>query len=222
MSYRILDMARDPRHAHFDYFRQMANPYVSVTAECDITNLREHTKTHGLPFFLSLLHCAVNAANAVPELRRRILGDAVVEYDSCDSSHTVALPDGTYCYCRLDCRKPFSEFLPAAQAAVNCAKSTPELDDGSDGNSLFFVTTLPWLHFTSISLPTPVPADSNPRITFGKYFDRHGKVLLPVNLTAHHALVDGRHMAQFFEGIEQRAAQWGSSSAHADRLERSI
>ena len=45
---------------------------------------------------------AVRAANGVPELRRRIRGDQVVEYDRCPSSHTVALPDGTYCYCRLE------------------------------------------------------------------------------------------------------------------------
>ena len=28
----MLDLAAYPRRAHFDYFRQMANPYVSVTA----------------------------------------------------------------------------------------------------------------------------------------------------------------------------------------------
>ena len=40
MEPRTLDLAAYPRRAHFDYFRQMANPYVSVTAPCDITALR--------------------------------------------------------------------------------------------------------------------------------------------------------------------------------------
>ena len=69
MEPRTLDLAAYPRRAHFDYFRQMANPYVSVTAPCDITALRRLTQERGLPFFLTVLHCAINAANAVPELR---------------------------------------------------------------------------------------------------------------------------------------------------------
>ena len=66
MEPRTLDLAAYPRRAHFDYFRQMANPYLSVTAPCDITALRRLTQERGLPFFLTVLHCAINAANAVP------------------------------------------------------------------------------------------------------------------------------------------------------------
>ena len=50
------------------------------------------------------------------------------------------------------------------------------------------------------------PADSNPRITFGKFTQEGDRVLLPVNLTANHALVDGLHLAAFFDGMVQRAA----------------
>ena len=201
-----LDLAAYPRRAHFDYFRQMANPYLSVTASCDITALRRLTQERGLPFFLTVLHCAINAANAVPELRQRIRGKDIVEYDRCLSSHTVALPDGTYCYCTLDCAQPLGAFLPAVQAEVARVKAAPSLDDGADPDELFFVSSLPWLTFSAISLPTPTPADSNPRITFGKFTQEGDRVLLPVNLTANHALVDGLHLAAFFDGMVQRAA----------------
>lgn len=206
MEPRTLDLAAYPRRAHFDYFRQMANPYVSVTAPCDITALRRLTQERGLPFFLTVLHCAINAANAVPELRQRICGEGIVEYDRCLSSHTVALPDGTYCYCTLDCAQPLGAFLPAAQAETARVKAAPSLDDGADPDELFFVSSLPWLTFSAISLPTPTPADSNPRITFGKFTQEGDRVLLPVNLTANHALVDGLHLAAFFDGMVQRAA----------------
>ena len=129
-----------------------------------------------------------------------------MEYDRCLSSHTVALPDGTYCYCTLDCAQPLGAFLPAAQAEVARVKAAPSLDDGADPDELFFVSRLPWLTFSAISLPTPTPADSNPRITFGKFTQEGDRVLLPVNLTANHALVDGLHLAAFFDGMAQRAA----------------
>lgn len=190
-------MQNNPRRAQFEYFRNFSNPYASVTANCDITPLKGRK-----PFFLSVLYCAVNAANAVPELRRRIVGDTVVEYENCISSHTVALPDETYCYCELDCAKPFAEFLPYALCEVERAKSAPSLDD-AEPEKLFFVTSLPWVSFSAIKLPVPQIADSNPRITFGKAFEQNGKYLMPVDLTVHHGLADGIHIAKFFRNFEE-------------------
>lgn len=201
---RTVDLSNDPRRSQFEYFLGFANPYASMTVHCDITHLRRVVREKGYPFFLTLLHCAVHALNDVPELRRRIRGTAVVEHDFCHSSHTVALPNGSYCYCRLLCDKPLEEFLPYARVEVERAKAEASLDDGDEAENLIFVTSVPWVSFTSISLPTPVPPDSNPRLTFGRFFEENGKVLLPVNLTVNHALADGIHIAKFFERFAAR------------------
>lgn len=205
--YRVVDLADDPRRAQFDYFRTMVNPYLSVTVPCDITPLRAAVKAKKLPFFLTLLHCAINAANDVPQLRQRIKNGAVVEYDRCFSSHTVALENGSYCYCTLDCAKPLAEFLPYAAARVKQAVAAPSLDDGDDADRLFFVSSLPWLSFTALTLPVPNPPDSNVRLTFGKFYEQDGKTFLPLNVTANHALVDGLHLAQFFDAFARRVQE---------------
>ncbi len=106
MSFHVVDLSRDPRRAQFDYFRSLANPYVGVTVAVDVTQVLAWTKRTDSSFFLTVLYAAARAANAVPELRRRVRGEAVVEYDRCPTSHTVALPDGSYCYCRLDAVLP--------------------------------------------------------------------------------------------------------------------
>lgn len=204
--YRPIDMTADPRHAHFGLFRSMANPYLSVTVPCDITPLHTAIRERELPFFLTLLHCAINAANEVPQLRQRIKGETVVEYDRCLSSHTVALPNGTYCYCALDCAAPLEEFLPYAEARVAQATQAPSLDDGDDPDALFFVSSLPWLRFTALSLPVPSVPDSNVRITFGQFYEQDGRTLLPLNVTANHALVDGLHLSHFFDAFARRIA----------------
>ena len=204
---RIVNMEGDPRQAQYAYFKDFADPYVSVTVNCDITHLRCVGKERNWPFFLTLLYCAVNAANSVPELRRRIVGDQVLEYEICISSHTVALENGSYCYCELDCGKPLDEFLPYAMEQVEKARSAPSLDDGAEPEQLYFVSSLPWLSFTALRLPTPRPADSNPRLTFGKFFTRDGQILIPVNITVHHALADGIHIARFFEEFDRRMAE---------------
>lgn len=192
------------RKGQYDYFRSLENPHVSMTVNLDITHLYRAVKQRGYPFFLTLLHCVINAANAVAEFRQRIMGDQVVEFENCLSSHTVSLPDGSYCYCNLDCSKALEEFLPYACLEVERARERASLEDGADGASLYFVTSLPWISFTSITLPTANRDDSNPRISFGKYFEQGEKIFLPLGLQVHHALIDGIHISRFFEELEKR------------------
>ena len=59
---RAPDMARCPRRAHFDYFRQMACPYVGATCEVDVTDFVARTKAAGRPFFLTFLWHAARTA----------------------------------------------------------------------------------------------------------------------------------------------------------------
>lgn len=203
MEYRVIDWERYPRREHFEYFSAVPDPYAGVTVPVDVTQFLAACKGAGLPFFLSFLYCAGRAANAVPQLRQRILEGRPVEFAACDTSHTVLREDGTYSYCRLDCTRPFGEFLPAARAAQEGARLHGGLDDGEDGVSLLFVSTLPWVGYTALRQPVPVPADSNPRLTWGKYGQEGGRTVLPVTLLVNHALVDGVHMGQFYAALDQ-------------------
>lgn len=207
MAFRSIDMERDPRRKQFAYFHALPNPYVGVTVNVEVTALLDWTRETGNNFFLTFLYAAVRAANAVPELRRRIRDGQVVEYDSCPSSHTVALADGSYCYCSLSAERPLAEFLPYAMAEQARAKENPSLEDGEEGESLLFISCTPWFSYTALVQPTPVPADSNPRITWGRYFRQEGRTLLPVTLLANHALVDGVHIARFYEALDRQLAE---------------
>lgn len=70
----------------------------------------------------------------------------------------------------------------------------------------FFVTTLPWISYSSLIQPVPMPADSHPRISWGKYFTQEGRVLLPLSVLCHHALVDGIHIAAFYQALDREIA----------------
>ena len=203
MNYRVIDMGRDPRRAQYDYFRSLANPYAGVTVNVDITALLDWTKRTGSNFFLTVLYAVSRAANSVPELRRRIRGEQVVEYVWCPTSHTVALADGSYCYCTLTADMSLADFLPYAKEAQEMAKKEPTLDDGEEAESLLFISCVPWLSYTALTQPVPSPADSNPRITWGKYFRQEGRTLLPFTLLVHHALADGLHIARFYEALDR-------------------
>ena len=123
MEYRMIDMSTYPRQAHFAYFNAMPDPYVGVTLDVEIGPMLEACRKENWPFFLSFLYCAGRAANAVPELRQRIREGGIIEFDACDTSHTVLRDDGTYSYCRLDCMKSFDRFLPEAKRRHEEAKA---------------------------------------------------------------------------------------------------
>ena len=203
MEYRVIDWEQYPRRAHFEYFNAMPDPYAGVTVPVDVTQFLAACKGAGLPFFLSFLYCAGRAANTVPQLRQRILEGRPVEFRSCDTSHTVLREDGTYSYCRLNCMRPFADYLPAAQALQEEAKAHGGLDDGEDALSLLFISTLPWVRYAALRQPVPSPADSNPRITWGRYAVVGERTTMPVTLLVNHALVDGAHMGRFFAALEQ-------------------
>ena len=87
MDYRAIDWESYPRKAHFAYFSAMADPYAGVTAPVDVTGFLAACRERRAPFFLSFLWCAGRAANAVPQLRQRIVDGRPVEFSSCDTSH---------------------------------------------------------------------------------------------------------------------------------------
>lgn len=206
MEYRKIDLEKYPRKKHFDYFRSLAYPYGGLTVNVEITNLLDCIKKRGLPFFHVFLYAVTRAANSVPEFRQRIYGDGIIEYDECYSSYTVSLPDETYCYCKVNCQMPVKEFVVYSKEQQKKAINSANIDIGKDGLGLLFISSVPWITYTSLIQPVPMPADSNPRIMWGKYFEDSAKVLIPVTVLCHHALVDGIHINKFYQNLQSQIA----------------
>jgi chloramphenicol O-acetyltransferase type A len=49
------------------------------------------------------------------------------------------------------------------------------------------------------------PADSVPRIAWGRFEEKNGKYLLGMNLEVNHRLIDGIHIAQFHDAFQKIA-----------------
>lgn len=205
MNYKCVDMETYKRKAHFEYFSSLAYPYVGITVNVDMTELLAKVKADHLPLFLTVCYCVSKAANGVAEFRQRILDHRIIEFDNCRTSHTVALEDQTYCYCTLDGSLPFGEYIEDAVRRQEAAKQAKTIsEDEADTLDNIFISTLPWVSYTSLVQPVPIPADSNPRITWGKYFAQGDRVLLPVSVLCHHALVDGMHIANFYRLLDEQ------------------
>ena len=206
--YRIIDPSSLPRRAHFDYFMSLPNPHVGVTVNVDVTALSGFCRRKGCSFTLAFMHAAALAADAVPELRQRVRDGVIVEYDTCPTSHTELKADGTYAYCTLRHHMPFDQYLRCAEAARKACRESGDIQEDADAESMYFVSALPWLHYTALIQPTAGGAETNPRISWGRYeADHRGRLMLPVTLLAHHALVDGVHLAAFYRGLDAELAR---------------
>ena len=149
------------------------------------------------------MHLAALAADEVPQFRQRIHDDGIVEYDECPTSHTELLEDGTYCYCTLHHHMDFEEYLKQAEEKRSRCRSNGIVED-EDVESMYFISTLPWLRYTSLIHPVAGKDESNPRITWGKYEKNdEGRYMMPVSVLVHHALVDGIHIAAFYDNLNR-------------------
>ena len=200
-----IDLDTYPRRDHFNHFCAMAYPYAGVTVDVDVTDLLSLCREKGYSFYLMVLHAVALAADEVPEFRRRIDHGGIVEYDECPTSHIELKPDGTYAYCTLRHHMPLAEYLAQAESARTAAREGGSIEEEDDVQSMYFISTLPWLHYTQLIQPVACGEESNPRITWGKYqANDKGRMMMPLSVLVHHALVDGIHIAKFYEAFNQQ------------------
>lgn len=201
---KFIDIENWNRKDHYNYFKQFDYPHFNICGNVDITNFYRYIKENQLPFFISILYAAVKTANSIKEFRFRIRGDSVVEHEIVSPSFTVMTDDEVFSFCTSNFTEKFEEFKISTLKQIEKVKSSISIEDEPGRDDLLYITSIPWISFTNITHPIKMnPADSIPRISWGKYFEENGKIKLPMSVQVHHALVDGIHVGQYFNTIQE-------------------
>jgi chloramphenicol O-acetyltransferase type A len=201
---KIIDIQTWKRRDHYEFYKGLAFPYLNVTANVTITKLIPLVKRSEISLFSALAYITSTAANRIPELRRRIRADQVVEHELVRSSFTVLNEDETFGFATIDYAQDFSIFNARILAGIEQSRRNPTIDDEAGRDDMIFLTTLTWVSFTQLTHPVPLnPPDSFPRISWGKYFTQSAEILMPLSLMANHALVDGLHVGLFFKHVQE-------------------
>jgi len=99
-----------------------------------------------------------------------------------------------------------TEFFRRTDDAVSYAKKNPYLKDEPERDDYLYVSSLPWVKFTSISHPIHMhPVDCIPRLSWGKFSSEGNRVVMPLSAQVHHGLADGFHVGQFFSRFQEWA-----------------
>lgn len=202
-NFRVIDQMNWPRREQCELFKTFGSPYFSITADVDITTYRQ-TLPKGGRFTIGLVHAIASAANAVPQFRQRLRGDDVIEFDTVHPSIIVLNKEEAFRFCAFPFDANYVAFAKDAPAVMDRAKSARSMFDFQDQDDFLFLTGLPWISFTGVmhAAPTQAP-DSVPRIAWGKYRRVEDRIMMPLNVQVHHALVDGIHVGRFYAKVEE-------------------
>ncbi len=196
------------RKKHFDLFNHMNHPHYCISANVDITALLSYLKATGTPFTPAIVYLISRVANEIPAFKQRIRGEKVVEHEQVNPSFSVQTKaSDVFSFCEVTYEAIASSFITSALAQMKRMEDDPVLED-QERDDYLFLSALPWISFTGLTHAMHYhPCDSVPRITWGKYFEERGKIKMPLSVQVHHALVDGRHMGQYYQQWEAMAAE---------------
>lgn len=201
---RKIDLATWPRTTMFQFFQGFTEPFHSVCVRMDCTEAFAYAKANRISVFLTLVHCTLVAAHGVENFRMRILAGEPWIFDCINAGCAVGRENGTIGFAHYPFHDDLIEFARTGSEAIEDAKNRTDLER-PPGQNLIRFSSLPWLDFTSLSHARNFNVeDSAPRISFGKITESDGRRTLPVSIHVHHGLVDGSHVGEFVEAMQQR------------------
>jgi len=207
---RQIDIQTWPRREHFKLFSALDHPHLGLCANVDVTAFYPVVKQRGISFTVATVYVLARAANAIPEFRYRIRGGEVVEHEIVHPSGTILVDEDLFSFCTFEYVEDFSEFAARAAEQIAYVQEHPTLKDEPGRDDLLFMTAIPWVSFTSVMHPMHLdPADSVPRIAWGKFFEDGEFLKMPLGVQGHHALMDGIQMGRFYAEVQDYLQQPG-------------
>lgn len=201
---RELNIETWNRKEHFEFFNQFDDPYFAVTVDFDVTNAFNYAKQQQLSFFAVYLHACIKAINSVENFKYRIHEGKVVVHDVIHASSTIAREDNTFGYSFIHYDADFNQFNQNFEAEKRRIVTTTNLFPKQNTDDCIYCSAMPWFNFSGHKEPVfGVKKESVPKLAFGKYLEKNGKLMMPVAIAVNHALVDGYHVGLFTDAYQK-------------------
>lgn len=205
---RYLDVTMWARKDLFEFFIGFDKPYFNICTNVDISKLIEFLRRRpGTSITLAYHYFALRVANEIEPFRYRLRQGQVLVHDVIHGGTTVLQPNESFTFAYFNFDKDFDKFITDAQSSVDIVKKGESSFDPRAADDAIHFTSLPWISFTSFSHARNWNTeDSVPKIAFGKFVKEGERVLLPISVEVHHALVDGVHVGRFITRLEEALA----------------
>ena len=201
-SYKEIDGKTWERAVHCAVFRNSVEPAFCVTFEIDITDFLRRVKKDGFSFTIAMVYAVCKCANEIEAFRYRFLDGKVVLFDKIDTAFTYLNTETElFKVVNVPMCDDMREYV---ETATKTAKDQKEYFTGPLGNGVFQCSPMPWITYTHISHTNSGRKDNaTPLFDWGKYYEKDGRIVMPVSVQAHHSFVDGIHIGKFADRLQQ-------------------
>jgi chloramphenicol O-acetyltransferase type A len=200
---RVIDLENWSRRMIFDIYRAYQHPLFGLTANVDVTRFQPFIKGGGYSYSVAMVYLISRTANGIAEFRYRIRGESVVEHELVHPSTTIPTGENLFSFCYFDYQEDFARFAEQAAGRIAYWQQHPLVENLAERDDMLYMTAIPWVSFTSLMHPIDShPPDSIPRFAWGRFFREGERLLMPLAVQGHHALMDGLHLGRYYRDIQ--------------------
>ncbi len=199
------------RSPQLAWFGGLDDPRLNVTALMDSIDFTTPARARNLPSFAVLFHALAGASLDVEAFCWRLDEDgAPVFITGLTPSYTVQNNGGHVNFSYVPFTEDINRFIAdylrdrdqaRAASEIRLNRSMPQT------HGRLYCSSVPFLRFSSVEHPRggARAAASIPHIVVGQWrIETPGRLSFPLSVQAHHGLVDGIHVAQYFKAVAAR------------------
>ena len=203
---RWIDTSVWERTFIFDNYLGTDLPYIIMTADTDVTRPLGFARENDVSFNLVMVYLCNSVMDSIKNYRYRFIDGRPFIIDHirpfinhlAPGSETFVISEGPWpCDDIIKfCKETHKRFEKMDQES-SFAKMSGQLD-------IVNYTSIPWVRYTGFVRTIKKDGEDNaPKISFGKYYEKDGRVFMPVSNQSHHGLMDGYHVGLFFNRLQE-------------------
>lgn len=187
----------------FQFFEGESDPFYSVTFVQDVTKLHAYTKKKGLSFYYAMLYLAAKALNSIEAFRYGMVDGELVLFEKRRGSFTDVRPGDEYFHIVVaPMDGTLEEYCQAAKKANEAQEEFIVFEE--EGDDLVYFTCAPWFEMTAMTNERDFQKyDAIPRVAWGKYVERDGRLQLNISVEVNHMFIDGFHIGLFHQRLAE-------------------
>lgn len=206
MIFTPIDLETYSRREHYEHYKNNVPCTYSMTANVDITGLKEKAAEKNIKFYSALIYVISRAVNGRKEFRTCHDKNGVFGfYDVLHPTYTVFDKESeTFSSLWTEYNDDFESFCRKAEQDMKKYTGGGFLPQNDAPENLLNISAIPWRSFTGFNLNLPYGHDFYlPIFTAGKYFTENGKTYIPFSVQVHHSVCDGFHVCRLLDDIEK-------------------